>query len=112
MTVLPSALQSYAFRLTSPVHPSFPFPLIDIFGAMRLSSVVNWMAGGALDPPSVNKGSGKRSRPSLLQELFALMVIVFGGETFLCMSLFSIVLCGAHPGRSQARVAVRLHLGS
>ncbi|OCF45818.1 hypothetical protein I317_00306 [Kwoniella heveanensis CBS 569] len=75
----------------TPIHPSFPFPLIDLFGAMRLSSVVEWMATGVFDPPtaatpSKGKKGGKvvkKERASVWQELVGLMVVVFGGETFL-----------------------------
>jgi len=77
-----STVQTQITRLTTPLHPIFPFPLIDLFGAMRLSSVVDWMASGAMDPPTAKPA--KKARPSLLQELFGIMVIVFGGETFLC----------------------------
>ncbi|ODO08691.1 hypothetical protein L198_00424 [Cryptococcus wingfieldii CBS 7118] len=83
--------------LLAPVHPLYcPFPLIDLYGAMRLSSVVNWIASGAFGPPASppkgakgKRGKGqvaKRARPSALQEVAGIMVVVFGGETFLAMS--------------------------
>jgi hypothetical protein len=89
------ALRTHAPRLTTPLHTLIPFPIIDVFGAMRLSSVVNWMATGAFDPPSAN--GVKKARASLLQELFGLMVVVFGGETFLCMYPL-LLISSAHKG--------------
>lgn len=85
----------YLSPLLEPIHPNFPFAPIDVFGAMRLSSVVNWMASGAFDPPAetlVNEKGKKvisavkeRRRPPLLRELTGLMIVVFGPETFLSM---------------------------
>ena len=46
-----SALHAYIPPLLTPVHDSFPFPLLDIFGAMRLSMFVNFIATGVFDPP-------------------------------------------------------------
>ncbi|WVW78383.1 hypothetical protein I302_100337 [Kwoniella bestiolae CBS 10118] len=73
--------------LLSPVHPSFPFAPIDVVGAMRLSSVINWIATGVFDPQPVGKGKKgtKKDRASIWQELAGLMIVVFGGETFLAM---------------------------
>ena len=82
MTTTLIVLRDSLSSLTTPLHPSFPFSLIDIFGAMRISSIVNWVATSALHPPSTKVGS--KARPSLLQELFGLMVVILGGETFLC----------------------------
>ena len=100
MSTLPATLrESYTYLppLLAPGHPFFPFGLVDVVGAMRLSMIVNWIASGAFDPPSDNskssqkKGKGarkpKKARAPLLQELAGLMVVVFGGETFLCGSL-------------------------
>ena len=87
-----TGLKLHIPRVTQPLHAAFPFPLIDIFGAMRLSSVVNWIATGALDPPASKRVN--QTRASLLQEMLGLMVVVFGGETFLCML---IVYCGLVP---------------
>jgi len=79
--------------LLAPTHPYIPFGLIDIYGAARLSLIINWIATGGFEPEvkgveGVNeKGDVEpviRPRGSLLQELFGLMVVVFGGETFLC----------------------------
>jgi hypothetical protein len=87
----------YLSPLLEPIHPNFPFAPIDVFGAMRLSSVVNWMASGAFDPPVVievnekGKKATERRRPPLLRELLGLMIVVFGPETFLGM------LTGAPP---------------
>lgn len=103
-----SRMASYLPNLTAPIHPYFPFGLLDLIGAMRLSSVVNWMASGVFDEPaptdstiqhpevsgpvSSEKKTGKKKnavkaiakgRATLLQELFGLMVVVFGPETFL-----------------------------
>ncbi|RXK36296.1 hypothetical protein M231_06432 [Tremella mesenterica] len=89
MSIL-NTLDSYVRSLAQPIHPYFPIAPLDIFGAMRLSSVVDWYARGVFDD-HLNDGektiqSSKRkqnSRASLLQELTGIMVIVFGGETFL-----------------------------
>lgn len=57
--------------------------------------IVNWIASGAFDPPTSESagekkaGKGKavtRARATVWQEVFGLMVVVFGGETFLCES--------------------------
>ncbi|WVQ98124.1 hypothetical protein IAU59_005246 [Kwoniella sp. CBS 9459] len=86
-----SLLNSQLRPLFTPIHPAFPFPPIDLIGAMRLSSVVEWMATGVFDPPAPTtpvkgKKGGKgvnAARASIWQELLGLMVVVFGGETFL-----------------------------
>lgn len=92
-----SQLSAYVPPLLTPMHPALPFPILDLFGAMRLSSVVNWFATGAFDaPPAKAVENGEKGTPSkrvrapqrrratLLQECFGILVIVFGGETFLC----------------------------
>ncbi|WWC68042.1 uncharacterized protein I206_101961 [Kwoniella pini CBS 10737] len=90
MTSLTSLHNSLSPLLT-PAHPSFPFAPIDVIGAMRLSSVINWIATGVFDPPSTPSNKGKRSvatkkaRASIWQELAGLMIVVFGGETFLSL---------------------------
>lgn len=95
MVVSISSLQAALQPVLTPIHPQYlPFPLVDLYGAMRLSSVVNWMATGAFDPPSpaTNKSEkGKKGkalgvnkeRATALQEVFGILVVVFGGETFL-----------------------------
>jgi hypothetical protein len=95
-----AAAHSYLPPLLGPIHPYFPFAPVDVFGAMRLSSVVDWMAGGAFDAPAAvvvangadEKSGSKRvkkvetrARASVLQECFGILVVVFGGETFLGM---------------------------
>lgn len=96
-----TALHSYVPPLLAPTHPMIPYGPLDLFGASRLSMVVNWIASGAFDPPPANEvgatyaekkklrkkanAAGKK-RATLLQELFGLMVVIFGGETFLCES--------------------------
>jgi hypothetical protein len=76
--------------LLAPIHPLLPYGLIDIVGAMRLSFVVNWMASGVFDvsKDTTRKGGRiknlPRLRATLLQELAGIMIVVFGGETFLC----------------------------
>lgn len=80
-------LNGYLPPFTAPTHPLLPFGALDLFGAARLSMVINWIASGAFDPPApVNekRKKGPKARASILQELFGLMVVVFGGETFLC----------------------------
>ena len=87
--------------LLQPVHPYFPIAALDLFGAMRLSSVVDWFARGVFDPPTpapVANGEkvptaqpiSKRPRPSLLQEIVGILIIVFGPETFLCETVLSV----------------------
>ncbi|KIR68776.1 hypothetical protein I314_01201 [Cryptococcus bacillisporus CA1873] len=97
MVVSISSLQAALQPVLTPIHPRYlPFPLVDLYGAMRLSSVANWMATGAFDPPSpaTNKsGKGKKGkamgakkeRATVLQEVFGILVVVFGGETFLAL---------------------------
>ena len=85
----------YLPTLLTPIHPNFPFAPLDVIGAMRLSSIVNWIAGGAFDEPDeveVNEKGKKvsqvvkpRVRATLLRELTGLMIVVFGPETFLGM---------------------------
>jgi len=95
-------LHAFVPALLAPTHAYLPFGLIDIYGAARLSLIINWIATGGFEPEEkvVAEGKGvvvdekgreavvktkvKRNRGSLLQELFGLMVVVFGGETFLC----------------------------
>ena len=98
-----AAYHAYVPSLLAPVHQYLPYGVIDIFGAMRLSMIVNWFASGAFDPPApdgesekpatVKRKPGKKvkksARASLLQEHVGIAVIVFGGETFLCKSLES-----------------------
>lgn len=85
----------YLPTLLTPIHPNFPFAPLDVIGAMRISSVVNWIAGGAFEPAvvvEVNK-KGKtvtravkpKTRATLARELTGLMIVVFGPETFLGM---------------------------
>ncbi|BEI92579.1 uncharacterized protein CcaverHIS019_0502070 [Cutaneotrichosporon cavernicola] len=61
--------------LLAPLHPYAPVGALDIFGAARLSMGINWVA-------SDTKG---RSRATFLQEALGMLVIVFGGETFLAL---------------------------
>lgn len=85
----------YLPTLLSPIHPNFPFAPLDVVGAMRLSSVVNWVAGGASEPAVVVEVNEKgktvtrpvkpKARATLARELAGLMIIVFGPETFLGM---------------------------
>jgi hypothetical protein len=90
-----SHIHTYLPHLLAPTHPYLPFGLIDLFGAARLSLIIDWIASGVFDPPApeheVRSKTKKkkiatktRSRATLLQELFGLMVVLFGGETFLC----------------------------
>lgn len=95
MAVSISSLQAVLQSVLTPIHPQyFPFPLLDLYGAMRLSNVVDWMARGVFDQPSPtanNAEKGKKAkaldvnkeRATVLQEVFGILVVVFGGETFL-----------------------------
>lgn len=97
MAVSISSLQAALQQVLTPIHLRyFPFPLLDLYGAMRLSSVVNWMASGVFDPPSPSSNraeKGKKDkalgvnkeRATALQEVFGILVVVFGGETFLAL---------------------------
>lgn len=87
---------TYVTPYLAPIHPNFPFAPLDVIGAMRLSSVINWIASGVFDPPQttqINEKGGKsvavavkpRTRATLLRELTGLMIIIFGPETFLGM---------------------------
>lgn len=59
--------------LLAPLHPYAPVGLIDVFGAARLSMGVNWVASDTKGKP----------RASFLQEALGILIVVFGGETFL-----------------------------
>ncbi|KAK8847466.1 hypothetical protein IAR55_005324 [Kwoniella newhampshirensis] len=98
MTSILSAINACLPSILTPVHPAVPYPILDLFGAMRLSSVVDWMARGVFDEPSPpatpskekSKKGGKTSvkkkeRASALQECIGILVVVFGGETFLAL---------------------------
>jgi hypothetical protein len=61
--------------LLAPLHPYAPVGALDVFGAARLSMGVNWVA-------SDTKG---RPRASYLQEALGMLIVVFGGETFLSL---------------------------
>jgi hypothetical protein len=80
-----STLAAYVPPLTTPLHSYAPFPPADIYGAMRLSSIVNWVAGGVFDAGDAGAKTQKE-RAGLLQEVVGILVVVFGGETFLCKS--------------------------
>lgn len=79
-----------------------PYGPLDVYGALRLSQIVIWIASGAFDAPvnaQVESGekikrkkkkkvtTATRASPGtervVLRELFGLMIVVFGGETFL-----------------------------
>nr|XP_031860573.1 uncharacterized protein CI109_003904 [Kwoniella shandongensis]KAA5527645.1 hypothetical protein CI109_003904 [Kwoniella shandongensis] len=98
MTSALSTVNAYLPKVLTPIHPAFPYPIIDLFGAMRLSSVVDWMARGVFDSPlppdtptkdKSRKGGKlmikKKERASALQECIGILVVVFGGETFLAL---------------------------
>ncbi|WVQ83305.1 hypothetical protein IAT38_005444 [Cryptococcus sp. DSM 104549] len=94
MSTAVATANSYLPTLLTPVHPTLlPYALIDVFGAMRLSSVVDWMARGVFDPPSPATPKGKKGakiavvkeRASVLQECIGILIVVFGGETFLAL---------------------------
>jgi hypothetical protein len=66
----------YVPALLAPRWPS-PVGVLDVYSAHRLSVAVNWMA----------TENGKRTdgrRASALQEVVGILVVLFGGETFLC----------------------------
>ncbi|KAL7420040.1 hypothetical protein Q5752_005005 [Cryptotrichosporon argae] len=72
--------------LLTPLHRALPFALLDLIGAARLSSVINWAATGVFDAPGTARArdsDGTHRRATALQELVGLMLIVFGPETFL-----------------------------
>lgn len=66
-------LFGYVPPLLAPVHWLCPVGILDIYSAHRLSVVVNWIA-------SDTKG---KARASALQEVVGILVVLFGGETFL-----------------------------
>lgn len=86
---------SYITPLHTSVHDYIPFAPLDIYGAIRLSQIIYWASTGVLDPDmpvdvAANTGKAKRmakiirrSRPNALQECMGLMIVLFGGETFL-----------------------------
>jgi hypothetical protein len=67
------------------------------------------MASGVFEAPTAlevstashktRKSVGSRARSTLLQELMGIMIVVFGGETFLCKSVADV-----HSGISRASV--------
>lgn len=64
----------YLPALLTPVHGLFcPIGVLDVYGAIRLSVAVNWIASDTKGKP----------RASALQELFGIMVVLYGGETFI-----------------------------
>lgn len=70
-----AALYSYVPAVTTPLHSLWlPVGLLDLYGAIRLSMAVNWIAGDTKGKP----------RASALQEVIGILIIVFGGDTFLC----------------------------
>lgn len=71
--------------LLAPMHPYAPVGVLDLFGAARLSMGVNWIASDTKGLP----------RASFLQEALGMLVVVFGGETFLGASLW----CRCHCAR-------------
>jgi hypothetical protein len=89
--IMPGALlqvHSVIPRLLAPTHRYLPYGVIDLYGASRLSLIIDWVASGAFDSPTPKEKGKKKAknikeRATLLQELFGLMVVVFGGETFL-----------------------------
>lgn len=98
MTSFLASVHPYLTPLHTAIHPRIPFAPLDIYGAIRLSQVVEWVATGVLSPsaesdqPSAKSetkrvGKGKPQRAGVLQECMGLLVVLFGGETFLCKSL-------------------------
>ncbi|GMK55945.1 hypothetical protein CspeluHIS016_0210010 [Cutaneotrichosporon spelunceum] len=65
----------YVPAFLAPLHPYAPVGALDIFGAARLSMGVNWVAAD----------TNGRPRVTFLQEALGILVIVFGGETFLSL---------------------------
>jgi hypothetical protein len=58
--------------------PRWPFlvGVLDLYSAHRLSVVVNWIA--------TENGQNRAKRATALQEIMGILVVLFGGETFLC----------------------------
>lgn len=70
------------YLATTLVHPTLlPFPILDVLGAMRLSMVVDQISRAAAS--TAGPGRPNRVRSTGLQEAFGILVVVFGGETFL-----------------------------
>lgn len=78
-----ASLYGYVPHLVTPMHTFCPVGPFDIFGAMRLSMGVNFMALGAA------KDRGLK-RSSLLQECLGIAVLLYGGETFVCEPHFGV----------------------
>jgi hypothetical protein len=95
MTSFLASVHPYLTPLHTAIHPRIPFAPLDIYGAIRLSQVIEWIATGVLSPsddpnqpPAKSEtkrvGKGKPQRAGVLQECMGLLVVLFGGETFLC----------------------------
>jgi hypothetical protein len=70
---------------TTPVHPTyFPFAWLDVLGAIRLSVFVDQFSRqrNKVKPEEI----GEKKRGTWLQECCGLLLLMFGGETLLCMS--------------------------
>lgn len=92
-TVL-AAMTPHIQLLCYPVHSHFPFGVLDIFGAIRLSQIIDWIARGVFDAPTAMPSDGVDrnrqkhrtvpiKRAAILQECLGLLLVLFGGETFL-----------------------------
>ncbi len=67
---------------TTPVYPVWlPFSWLDVLGALRLTYFIDLIARQANGIKAGEVGSQKR--PTFVAEALGLMVILFGGETFL-----------------------------
>jgi hypothetical protein len=67
---------------TTQVHPDwFPFAWLDVLGAIRLSYFIDQFVRQSNGIKAGDNGTSKR--PTFLQEAFGLLMLIFGGETFL-----------------------------
>lgn len=68
-----ATLYDYVPVVCTPLNSWLPVGLIDLYGAIRLSMGVNWIASDTKGKP----------RSTILQEVIGILIVVFGGETFL-----------------------------
>jgi hypothetical protein len=92
MSSVLASVHRYIVPLHTSIHPYIPFTPLDIFGAIRLSQIISWISTGTLgnEPSSEatrpqTKGIKTRplTQPGALQECLGILMVLFGGETFL-----------------------------
>lgn len=87
-----ASVYPYLIPPYTPLGHYLPWAPLDIYGAIRLSQIVYWVSKGAVgtesrESDSTCSKSGNKAqvlhRPGVLQECFGILIVLFGGETFL-----------------------------